>query len=56
MALGNPGNPMSDADLEAKFRHLTDRALGGRSAAVLDQLHTLERVDDVAAWLRTVRR
>jgi 2-methylcitrate dehydratase PrpD len=56
MALGNPGNPMSDADLEAKFRHLTDRALGGRSAAVLDQLHTFERVDDVAAWLRTVRR
>ena len=34
MALGNPGNPLSRADLEAKFRSLAEPALGDAAEAL----------------------
>ena len=56
MAKGNPGNPLTDAELDRKFLLLAERPLGGRAREVLAQLHAFERVDDVGAWLRALNQ
>jgi len=46
---GHPKNPMSDQDVEKKFRILTKRQLGESQAKrALDMLWTLEKVSDVS--------
>lgn len=50
---GHPRNPMSDAEVEAKFRKLAGRALSGAACdRLLDRLWALEQVTDVAEVLR----
>ncbi|MEX2356306.1 MAG: MmgE/PrpD family protein [Thermaerobacterales bacterium] len=49
---GSPANPISDADLERKFRHLTGPALGESAAQLLvDLIWNLDSVGDVGAAL-----
>jgi 2-methylcitrate dehydratase len=46
---GHPKNPMSDEDVEKKFRILTKRQLGESQAKrALDMLWTMEKVSDVS--------
>jgi len=46
---GHPKNPMSDQDVERKFRTLTKRQLSESQAKrALDMLWTLEKVNDLS--------
>ncbi len=46
---GHPKNPMSDEDVEKKFRILTKKQLSESQAErALDMLWTLEKMSDVA--------
>jgi 2-methylcitrate dehydratase len=50
---GHWRNPMSDAEVEEKFRALVgDKLPAARSAALLDQLWNLERAGDMATLMR----
>ena len=47
---GTPGNPVTDADLEAKFLTCAEPVLGAsRARSVLDRCWELHRQDDIAA-------
>jgi 2-methylcitrate dehydratase PrpD len=52
---GDPGNPLSDAELENKFSRLAalHEALdSGRCARLVDTSWSLDRLEDVGAELR----
>jgi 2-methylcitrate dehydratase PrpD len=45
---GDPGNPLSDADIEAKFRALAARRLSSsRVRAVIEAVWSLEGCEDI---------
>jgi len=47
-AIGSLQNPMSDANLEAKFKDLSDRVLGAaRTAALLEACWAIGKAGDV---------
>ena len=53
---GHYKNPMSDAEVEAKFRSLAQDLLSpGQTDALLDKLWNLEGVDDIGEVLRLTR-
>jgi 2-methylcitrate dehydratase PrpD len=53
---GHPDNPVSDADLEDKFRSLAEPVLGARrAAAVVDAVRDLIRLRDVSTLMALVR-
>ncbi len=53
VAKGQPQNPLTDAELEAKFRDCAARVLpGDRVGSLLATVHTLESVPDVGAVCR----
>jgi 2-methylcitrate dehydratase len=53
---GHPDNPVSDADLEDKFRSLAEPVLGARRpAAVVDAVRDLIRLRDVSTLMALVR-
>ena len=52
MAKGNPGNPLSDDELERKFLLLATPTLGNQSLRIAAQLRSFDQIPDVAAWLR----
>lgn len=53
-ARGNPGNPLSDAEIENKYRQLAQPALGERASPLFDIVMTLDQrpVSDLLPWLR----
>ena len=53
---GHYKNPMTDAEMEAKFRSLAQDLLSpGQTDALLDKLWNLEQVDDIGEVLRLTR-
>jgi 2-methylcitrate dehydratase len=53
---GHYKNPMSDQEIEAKFRALAqDLLTPARTAALLDSLWHLEQVEDIGQVIRLVR-
>jgi 2-methylcitrate dehydratase PrpD len=52
---GDPANPMSDEELEAKFLECAARALGeGRAKDALELIRSVERLDDVRRLTETL--
>ena len=52
-AIGSLARPMSDADLEAKFRGLCDDVIGSRTTtAIIEQCWSLDAMDDAGALAR----
>ena len=50
--LGHPRNPMSDREVEEKFRHLSARKLDrARAGKVIDRIWRLDALDDVRALM-----
>jgi 2-methylcitrate dehydratase PrpD len=54
MAKGNPANPMSDAELSAKFLAMAEPVWGARAKAALDDLWNWEKVGDMGRWMARV--
>jgi 2-methylcitrate dehydratase PrpD len=52
MAKGNPANPMSDAELSAKFLALAEPIWGAAAKPALDDLWNWESVGDVGRWIQ----
>lgn len=55
MARGHPANPLTDGDLDDKFLRCATPLLGARAVAVLADLRCFARLDDVGAWLDSLR-
>jgi 2-methylcitrate dehydratase len=54
--LGHPGNPMSDQEVEAKFRRLAERRLGRtRADRFIRLIWNLDRLSEVAALMPLMR-
>lgn len=54
--LGHPRNPMSDRDVEEKFRRLAAGRLGrGQAGKVIDRIWTLDRLSDISALMPLLR-
>jgi 2-methylcitrate dehydratase len=51
---GHPKNPMSDAEMEAKFTSVASRLVSDRRA-VLDALWGLEKIDEVSEFMKLVK-
>jgi 2-methylcitrate dehydratase len=51
---GHPKNPMSDAEMEAKFTSVASRLVSDQRA-VLDALWGLEKLDDVSEFMKTIK-
>ena len=51
---GHPKNPMSDAEMEQKFISVSSRLASDRRT-VLDALWSLEKLDDVAAFMKLIK-
>lgn len=53
-ARGNPSNPLSDAELESKYRQLAEPVLGERASVLFEIIMTLDQrpVSDLLPWLR----
>jgi 2-methylcitrate dehydratase len=50
--LGHPGNPMSDEDVEAKFRSLASGTLGrSRADRIIDAIWALDALEDVGTLI-----
>jgi 2-methylcitrate dehydratase PrpD len=55
VAKGQPGNPLSEAELEAKFRDCAGRALpGDRVEIALKAIQSLDRAPDVGELCRAL--
>lgn len=50
MAKGNPGNPLSDAELEAKFLALTEPVLRGDAQRVAHDIWNIQGIADANRW------
>jgi 2-methylcitrate dehydratase len=56
LPLGHPGNPMSDAEVEAKFRQLVARRLGrARADRLIGLVWKLDRLTDIGALMPLMR-
>lgn len=53
-AKGNPANPMSDAELSAKFLALAEPIWGAAAKPALDDLWNWESVGDIGRWIQRV--
>jgi 2-methylcitrate dehydratase PrpD len=53
---GHPGRPLTDSEMEGKFRMLVEPALGTRTTEVLHILHEFPRPGTVKRAFDTVRR
>ena len=54
--LGHPGNPMSDREVEAKFRSLVGRRLGGtRTERLIQSVWQLDRLADIGTLMPLMR-
>jgi 2-methylcitrate dehydratase PrpD len=51
MAKGNPANPLTDAEIEAKFLALSEPVIGPVARDLASQLWRFGEVADVGAWL-----
>ena len=52
LPVGHPGNPMSDQELETKFRHLVTRRLGrARTEQLIRQVWRLDQMKDIGALM-----
>jgi 2-methylcitrate dehydratase len=52
LPLGHPGNPMSDREVEAKFRSLVGRRLGRtRTERLIHSVWQLERLTDIGTLM-----
>ena len=56
LALGNPGNPMSWAGMEAKFGGLVEPVLGNETRALFEALRRFEAPGTLASVIKTVAR
>ena len=54
MAKGNPANPLTDAELDDKFLHLTEPVFQASAHTLLQELHRFDAIDDVGRWLRSL--
>jgi len=56
LPLGHPGNPMSDQELETKFRRLVARRLGrAKTERVIKCVWTLDRITDIRTLMPHLR-
>jgi 2-methylcitrate dehydratase len=52
LPLGHPGNPMSDREVEAKFRSLVRRRLGrARTERLIQSVWQLDRLNDIGTLM-----
>ena len=56
LPLGHPGNPMSDREVEAKFRSLVGRRLGrAKTERLIQRVWQLDRLTDIGALMPLMR-
>jgi 2-methylcitrate dehydratase len=50
---GHPVNPMTDADVEEKFRSMAGKLMGEKQMGqVIDTIHNLDEVDDIGELMK----